>query len=491
MEYYQYRERINELSREAQTKQTRSILDYAISGLGHLSTIQKGAPNFNNEEHRARIMLKGDLVNIFIKYDGKGGLVLLRETFDNPLIVAAWADFLMAEGITYPTPLSPEFIHETIMSNIEITNRIPDSLIENLFSAHIQKMTERQHEFEDNELPALLSVIDQKITHAIQSGALPVSRSRWQKTKDSTTVIVRDSLRNVDGTEGNANGAIISISPDTSFEQKIHIAIHEFIHRLAGKLLIKTTVIETEDAQPVATEVDYITARGGLLFQGLFYRSPKRQWLNEAVTEDLAMEINGQESSDAYTTERQLLETLVQALGPGSRELLRTVYFERYDVNKASTKRLVRYKQLTQFVNAKLGSNFLNRLEKFLNQQRTETGDLLGTSDGASIAITKWRELGPNFSDYLKKWSEQERELTQLALRIIENTQARYPEAFQALTFYSSDTAYEEIWERYCEVGIPLPSPFPIPSIRKIVLEKLKYNTKRADYRKKFGLQLD
>lgn len=488
MEYRRYPERINELSRDTQTKETKEILDYSISGLVELNRLEKTLKGPEEERSYANHLCRFQFLNIFLNYEGQGGLVLLQETLADSTIVTAWEEFFTTAGITCAAPLTPEAVYEKIMSHLETLKQIPDSLIQRSFSIHIQKMIEQQREFEDNELPAIVSAVDKKINQAIKDGKLPVSRSRWEKIKNSTTVIVRDSIRNVDNTMGNANGTVISISPNSSFEQKVHIAIHEFIHQLDGKLLVKTTTVEAKEGEPVTKEIEYNKARGGLLFEGLFYSPPKRQWLNEAVTEDLAMTIDDQESGDFYPAERRLLETLVQALGPGSRELLQAVYFEQYDVKKIPTERLKQYKKFTQLVSAKLGRNFLNKLEKFLNRQCNEEGDPLGLSESVQIAATTWQELGTGFPDYLEKWSKQEKELTQLALQIIEKIETKQPQAYQVLTIYSSDSAYETIWEQYGKAEVPVPPQFPISRIRNTVLEKLKYKTKRASYRKKFGI---
>lgn len=477
MEYSRHRERTSEPQNpEYRAQKTKEVLEFAISGSGYLNRIKEEETKPRGDERYARSLLRNELCNAFMFASGKAGLVLCTETLSDPEIALAWQAFFTGENITYQQPLAPEYIHEVITQNYGLLARVPDHLIEKMFELHVARMDELQRQFEENELPQLMSEVNTKITQAINDGIIPISLSKWEHTRENTLIFLRDTLRDTDDTSGNANGATISISTKPSFEEKRHIAIHEFIHQLEGKLFVQTTDTPVKGYkrkhQKIKQETESV--RGGLLYKGVFYAEPRRQWLNEAVTEDLAMVVNGQKTTEAYGDELALFEQLVAALGPGSRELIRLAYFEPSNPEQDPAERLEHYKKFTQLVTQTLGPNFLNRLEKFINKQQ------------ALIALEKWKQEQRNFPAFLEEWSEQERRLTQSALHLIETVRSKNSLVLARLTKYSSHKDYEAVWEEYFVPEISLPLQFAIETLRGTVIAKLMYNTKRETYRQKF-----
>ncbi len=487
MEYRQHRERISEFTdSEYLGKTTQDILKHAYYGAASLATLEESQNNPGETERYARTWIRIDIMALFNYGSGKTGLTLCTETWSQPAIQAGWEQLFNDEKILYSPPLTPEFVWENVTHNSELLQHFPGDFAEQLLRAHVDHMNKLQGEFEVNELPTIMTEVDEKIIRAINNQILPITIDQWQHIKDNTKIIVMDTIK---GEEigGNANGPVISITSQASLAEKTHIAIHEFIHRLNGSIIKKTTTTGTPKYGDPETDIDYNNVRSGLLFTTPFYRTPKRQWINEAVTEDTALAVDNQEYSEYYEAERQLLELLVQSLGPSSRELLRTVYFE--DPGVEAEKNLTEYRALTRLVLEKLGPGFLNNLEKFIHGQRGNDGTTVDPSTAAEIAAKKWQKLGLHFPEYLTEWCRQQGEITQLALGLIESVKTENPEALSKLDKYSSPHAYEEVWKTYFKAKIPKPSQYLTATLHDLVIKKLTYTTTRAAYRTKFGIE--
>lgn len=136
----------------------------------------------------------------------------------------------------------------------------------------------------------------------------------------------------------------------------------------------------------------------GLVFEG---NKQRFNWLNEALTEVINLDINNNENIDSYLNEIRLYELLIKkTLDPESwRDLMLTYFF---NVRKDGVKGLDEWKENRKRIDESFGpdgKNFLVKLDNWIE----ENG---GMPDGVKKAIeiiTRWKDGEPKPEDFLSK----------------------------------------------------------------------------------------
>lgn len=149
-----------------------------------------------------------------------------------------------------------------------------------------------------------------------------------------------------------------------------HVFDHEMLHAISGSLFITTPkhlgLFNTQKQ------------RTGLRFDSLGDTKIERfKWLNEAVTETLALDMDKDVERDSapYKSERLLLSLLINgpAGGDGKHKVDKTnffqAYFENYEPKDSDEIRLQYWKELTRSIGASYYSGFLVKIDKLIKEK--------------------------------------------------------------------------------------------------------------------------
>lgn len=353
--------------------------------------------------------------------------------------------FLQDSGIVFHENITPTTLSKVFISNPDLCNILPSDFLEQLTKAHVVKYEARVQVFEQNELPALLQRVNEKFNQAIKTGILPIDLSTWERFRDSTAIGIIDPIFENEAVQGDyAEKKGIQISLLLSQEQLEAVLIHEFLHVISGRTVIKETEEYVEEAG-VESYTYFDVQRSGLHFTSSLSRKERFSWLNEAVTEDLTLKIRGSEKGSTYFGERKLLHLLKQYLGGEIETVIYGAYFENVipGINKGED-----FKTLLKKINEQFGNHFLIQLDIFIHEQRDNDGSLLTWEAGVDRAVAKWTKLGSSFPSFLNAWVQEQNLKFKLPARnMIDMVKQTVPKFLDNLSMSSLGDNFESVWQ--------------------------------------------
>lgn len=170
-----------------------------------------------------------------------------------------------------------------------------------------------------------------------------------------------------------------------------HALFHELLH------------IITSNRKQISIKGDDNITRLSIQSTGLVFEGNKQRfnWLNEALTEVINLDINNNNQIDSYYHEIRLYELLIKkTLDPKSWKDLMLTYF--FNIRKDDVKGLDEWKENRKRLDESFGpdgKNFLVKLDNWIE----ENG---GMSEGVKKAykiISKWEDSNPNPTDFFSK----------------------------------------------------------------------------------------
>jgi len=176
-------------------------------------------------------------------------------------------------------------------------------------------------------------------------------------------------------------------------EETVHIYNHEALHAISGKTILKEDVIETEGEEDPFPGY-YHKLRAGLRFQNpnnYSYGRGERnlkfvfKWLDEAVTESLAIEMVGGKDRGIYASEREMLNFLIdKSNGQISMADFCKPYFEDYQTN--ATEKIPYWNILMQKIQSTYGPAFIQKLDEYVRKNGIKkTVEYLKSDDWRNI----------------------------------------------------------------------------------------------------------
>ncbi len=369
---------------------------------------------------------------------------------------------------------------EIFMSDPHICLELPDNIVEEATKNHIENEQRKFQKFESEELPGLMEKVNESIEEAIDQGVLPINLDQWHLLRANVVIVLQDFVLDERTNHGSfAPDTGIQISPELSFEEKFHTLLHEFLHALSGKKVNRVRKVTKHDFEEdlLWTDVDiyFDHQRHGLSFNRDYpFRRERFLWLDEAMTEQLAMDVGKLIESESYCTERELLNLLVQSLGEEGKKLFVNVYFENFNPKDESKKRHENLRRLMKAIDQKLGERFLVRLDMFIYEQRDGEGNLLHWMDGVEKATNLWQKHRDNFPQFLDNWiNTREEKFQKVSRDIVEQFQEEKRDSLKGVKSYEFGEFFEKLWETDLLKRVAHPSKYEIAVIKESVKKLL------------------
>jgi len=238
--------------------------------------------------------------------------------------------------------------------------KIPDDIYERMLAAHVTQFEIKSKKFLELE-PILRSQSTQLILEEIKAGRIALQPEIAASRISGVTVHLEDALtskleENLGTFYPESNQ--IRIAEQLSPDELQSTYVHEMLHALSGRTI---TEVQWEDSSSMIAH-----QRIGTHFST---RQERFRWLNEAITEALAMQLLGRSKSTTYTKERKLLE-LISKKGNEEipRELFTNAYFENYEFGEKDKtgQGVPAWKRLQEKMSQAYGPGFLVELDKLI-----------------------------------------------------------------------------------------------------------------------------
>jgi hypothetical protein len=220
-------------------------------------------------------------------------------------------------------------------------------------------MEKREREFQE-KLPGLMAKVRARILAAKDRFGWVLQAEKIDHILGKIKVFLADPMvdRFEEELSGNCNmhKLIIYIDPDLDDEKMEHIMVHEVLHALSGKSFLY------EEGNKLVQQL-----KGGMLFPNFKggTRDDLFEWLNESVTEKLAMMADGA-TRGSYEEERKILAELCKKV---PFELFQAAYFEDYDEKQPAGKTTAKFTALSEAIRNAFGDRFLVRLDNYIAQK--------------------------------------------------------------------------------------------------------------------------
>ncbi len=271
-----------------------------------------------------------------------------------------------------------------------VGNFIGDNDSDSLYNSLSGKSGQRQREkFESIVkiaervwLPEFKNSFSEKLDILRQNGDLNISPEEVKKRLSDVQIFFFDkgtkAGEKVDAKGANSRYSTVHIEIDTNFngdENEFladlqHTFNHEMLHAISGSLFLTTPrhlgVFNTDKY------------RRGLVFGPTIMGDDieRFSWLNEAVTETLALEMDENKDTDflSYKNERLLLSLLINGPVGGSEQKIDKkkfyhAYFESYQEKDSAENRLKYWKELIHSINSAFYPGFLLKLDKLIKEK--------------------------------------------------------------------------------------------------------------------------
>lgn len=151
----------------------------------------------------------------------------------------------------------------------------------------------------------------------------------------------------------------LDLSADTFFS----VLVHELLHALAGKIILRYTSENSNEDSGFLTD-EYVNIKTGISVVRHDPLSTRLVWLDEAITERLSLHIV-ESRNGSYIHDRKILDFLLTRV---DEKYFVEAYLEEYDENLPSPERLDKMRTLIQKINEAFGPFFLQRLEKYIQK---------------------------------------------------------------------------------------------------------------------------
>ncbi len=289
---------------------------------------------------------------------------------------------------------------------------------------HQHEMLKKEEEMR-KDIPQLMEKFKKRIKKAAEKGIFPIDPEVLEERLGIVRFHIIDpimsKLQNKSG-DYSADTHTVRLSTTTQTAKESPNFIHKILHLFSNEDDNKFSTFTHEvfhglSGQSKITMInkEYEDIRGNMVSRvGLNLhkeggtgerKRPSFTWLNEALTEQAAVDLLDKKESESYEPERELLHMLIKH--GVSRELLYKAYFDNYTIRKPGEHRTPALKELFVETNKKFGDRFLINLDRYISAQMAETGS---DSKGVEHAIDTWKKENEHFPEYLESWANEQRQ---------------------------------------------------------------------------------
>ena len=247
------------------------------------------------------------------------------------------------------------------LSAMDIKEAFEQNWFDNEFLAEILEFHKMAFEVKQREFFEFSDKIREEFRicglAAIESGYLPISKEIFCARLAEQQFSLSDPLLTKSLGSNNQMWRV-SMNEKLPNHKRKHALFHELVHAIAGQSLI----IYGEGPFKKMERT-----KSGLLYQSptekrsLFVKSPLH-WLNEAVTETIALHLSGEEDMGYYAIEREGLKRIIEA--GVDITLFRKAYFEDQDPLTPRLERGVAVRDLFKTIKATLPPKGLQAMEE-------------------------------------------------------------------------------------------------------------------------------
>ncbi|MBI2411391.1 MAG: hypothetical protein HYV32_05875 [Candidatus Kerfeldbacteria bacterium] len=235
-------------------------------------------------------------------------------------------------------------------------------------SEHVQQQEEQLEQF----VQQTKQEFKQAVKEAVTNGWLPQEAENALSRIDDVTVCLQDKMEDILSSKlgDHSDTGKITVSNE-QLQPKLLTRLrktifHELLHEIAGKSIN----IYTKQDNPLSSVHDLLSRKSGVVVKKYDSWEMKFNWLNEAITEWLAVRLSGYDDdqqenaykgSTSYVDERKELDRLFD--NGLLEQVVTSAYFENVNTNIPSEERNQHFIQLIDQVNAIEGRSGFMKLE--------------------------------------------------------------------------------------------------------------------------------
>jgi hypothetical protein len=259
----------------------------------------------------------------------------------------------------------------------------------------------REQKFLTEEWPRYKSEFTGSFQSIAEKYKLPINGDLIQQRLEEVKFSMMDAFQAVRLKENGSHDVrndvlrlVESILDDQGFAK--HIIFHELIHATSGRMIsVENSVFEEvleDGGDSVEIELESFNhQRSGLHFfdekDGSFneVENPQFYWLNEAVTESLALEMIEKDENEGflYQPNRMLLQAILEKGNiPVDRQNFYQAYFDNYDSKKGV---IPKFEELIEIIERSYNKGFLFRLDDFIKKNDIQQAILAINEDWTKI----------------------------------------------------------------------------------------------------------
>jgi len=214
-------------------------------------------------------------------------------------------------------------------------NDISDNLFEEMLRSYVNFWEGKQEEFHE-KAPYLLATFKEKALEAIKENKLPINQEYLEERIGETRIYLGDNMSLGECVNGDYDleDGVVRIAYRDNKNAQEKTVFHEMIHALSGRTVrLKGGNLDHQRFGLGFSTYDKQGNKNGKQFR----------WLNEAVTEEITIELSGLDHTYAsYSVERKYLHDLYSQ--GVSKKLIYDAYFENYDPD--SKEKVPKWKEL-------------------------------------------------------------------------------------------------------------------------------------------------
>lgn len=335
------------------TAAASTLFEKPFLALCHTALLQTSSP----AEKALAIRTIRDILGVALSdFDGKSLDIRLRSIIQNEMYS------------------SPYYNEHFFTQDYEVRNILEHRALIELLATHDDKFIlhlasriwgthASQETFQEFVLPKFKQRFCDDIGIMIDAGRLPLAIDFVNRVIDAIHVIVHEPSMLPEVTHADSalgvhivDDKIIALSKQGF--RDYHVYAHEMLHALSGETLVHKKA-RFHDTQWSTIE----NIRLGFRFNAGF--DTRFNWLNEAMTETLTMQLTGDGADYAYRSERSLLTLLCKISGIDF-SLFVDAYFEHFDPSKEGADRNPAWRKLYAALNRAFCPGFLLQLDKYI-----------------------------------------------------------------------------------------------------------------------------